>query len=75
MKISIYDRIPIITTADLVELKAIWSRLVQGRTSTPRHDYHGKCLMRCTMELEQRAALGASSPTGVQSAVVTDKES
>jgi hypothetical protein len=74
MKNSIYDRIPVITTADLVELKSIWSRLVQRRISTPRHDYHGKCLMRCTIELERRAVRDGSSPADGQSAVVT-KES
>jgi len=54
MKISIYDRIPMLTTAELLMLNDLWSGMVEHREKTPRHDYHGKCLIRISLELERR---------------------
>jgi hypothetical protein len=64
MKNNIYDRISTTTTAELIELRKIWRRLVESQTGTQRHNYHSKCLTRSTLELERRGALGgSSSPT------------
>jgi hypothetical protein len=55
-KMNIYDRIPSTPTADLAALKRLWTMLIAQREGTPKHDYHGKCLMRATLELERRGA-------------------
>jgi len=62
MKTNIYDRIPNIATEDLSLLLRIWNRLLMDRVKMPRHDYHGKCVLRATLILEARGALAAPPP-------------
>lgn len=54
MKTSIYDRIPEIPTDDLKRLVKLWAGMIERRDRSPRHDYHGRCLLRATLELERR---------------------
>lgn len=62
MKTSIYDRIPVINTEDLQLLLPFWTRSIENRETTPKHDYHGKCLMRATLELEKRKKSQTTPP-------------
>lgn len=55
MKNNIYDRIPMIATDDLIALQGLWTQICLSRPAPRRHDYHGKCLIRATLELESRA--------------------
>lgn len=63
MKISIYDRLDGATTEQLLLLRALWIGMVERREKIPRHDYHGKCIIRCTQILEKRGVLPTTSPT------------
>lgn len=57
MKNNIYDRLSEIATEDLLLLRAVWTRLMDDRARSPRHDYVGKCVLRATLILEKRGAL------------------
>lgn len=55
MKTSIYHRIPDLPTDELKLMIRLWGGMVANREQVPmHHDYHGKCLMRAALELEQR---------------------
>jgi len=64
MKTSIYNRISEIATPELAALRGLWAGLCADRPTPRRHDYWGKCLLRASLELEQRARPDAHSPTG-----------
>jgi hypothetical protein len=54
VKNSIYDRIPTLSTRALIRMRRYWTRAMEARDTTPRFDYHGRCLLRATLELERR---------------------
>lgn len=62
MKNNIYNRLSEIATEDLLFMRAIWTRLIEDRARTPRHDYVGKCALRATLILEGRGALTPPLP-------------
>lgn len=62
MKNNIYNRLSEIATEDLFFLRAVWTRLIDDRMRTPKHDYVGKCALRATLILEKRGALTPPLP-------------
>lgn len=73
MKDTLYDRLESATTEQLLHLREYFSGRIERREKTPRFDYHGKCLIRCTQILERRGVLPTTSPT-LPVAVVALKE-
>lgn len=73
MNNTIYDRLDSATTEQLLHLREYFSGRIERREKTPRFDYHGKCLIRCTQILENRGALPTTSPT-LSVTVVARKE-
>lgn len=73
MKNSLYDRLESATTEDLVLLRDLYAGMIERRDKTPRFDFHGKCVIRCTQILEKRGALPTLSPSGLP-VVVAPKE-
>jgi hypothetical protein len=61
MKTSLYDRLENATTEQLIRIRDMFSRIIERRERTPRFDYHGRCVLRCTLILERRGVL--KSPT------------
>lgn len=57
MKNSLYDRLESATTADLLKIRDMYAGMISRREKTPRHDYQGKCVIRCTQILENRGVL------------------
>lgn len=62
MKNTIYDRLDSATTDQLLHLREYFSGRIERREKTPRFDYHGRCLIRCTQILEKRGILPTTSP-------------
>lgn len=73
MNNTIYDRLDSATTEQLLHLREYFSGRIERREKTPRFDYHGKCLIRCTQILEKRGVLPTTSPT-LSVTVVARKE-
>jgi hypothetical protein len=48
---------------DLMKLRSLYSDLIKSRSETPKHDYQGKCVLRCTQILERRGVLSTHSPS------------
>lgn len=77
MKNTLYDRLEGATTERLLHLRELFIGLIEQREKTPRFDFHGKCVIRCTQILEERGVLPLPSPTcqaGSSSTKETDIE-
>ena len=62
MKTSLYDRLESATTDELLRLRGLYIGIIEQREKTPRFDFHGKCVTRCTQILERRGVLPTASP-------------
>lgn len=63
MKNTLYDRLESAITERLFHLRDLFIGMIEHREKTPRFDFHGKCVIRCTQILEERGALPLPSPT------------
>lgn len=63
MKNTLYNRLESATTEQLIALRDLYIGMIERREKTPRFDFHGKCVIRCTQILEKRGALPTTPPT------------
>ena len=74
MKNTLYDRLESATTEQLMQLRDLYLGMMARRETTPRFDFHGKCVTRCTLILEARGVLPTKRRHTLAASVVAKKE-